>query len=154
MFDDNPFPKSKLYFNMLQLSRLFIGCIEETVREVHLAHAWFMGSWDFTTREEDGDLKKDLDNLSIEWMRLIGSQEPKLQALLGRLRRKKDEIESLRDGVSSLVNERRQYNEEIPCSLRISSLTPRQYASRLGALSSLPLVCVRTSTFSSSPLLR
>jgi hypothetical protein len=38
MFDDKPFPRSKLCFNMLQLTRLFINCIEETIRELHIAH--------------------------------------------------------------------------------------------------------------------
>jgi hypothetical protein len=106
MFDDKPFPRSKLYFNMLQLSRLFIGCIEETTRNLHMAHDDFMSNWDFD-EEDNSDFKKDLDKLSIEWIRLIESREPRLQILLDRLRRKKEEIESLRDGVSTLVKKLR-----------------------------------------------
>jgi hypothetical protein len=103
MFDDKPFPKSQLYFNMLQLSRLFIGCIEETIRGLHHLHDLFM-SHPYLKREGDY-LRKDLNKLSIEWLNLIESREPKLQVIVDRLRRKKEEIESLRDGVSTPMNE-------------------------------------------------
>jgi hypothetical protein len=105
MFDEKPFPKSKLYFNMLQLSRLFISCIEETIRDLHIGHDTFMDDLIFLAeRKEGSDLKKDIDNLSARWLKLIKSREPKLQVLVDRLRRKKEEIESLRDGVSTLGN--------------------------------------------------
>jgi hypothetical protein len=104
MFDDKPFPKSKLYFNMLQLTRLFIGCIEETIRDLHIARDRFMSNRTFELRKSDHNFKNDLEKLSIEWTKRIESREPKLQVLVDRLRRKKEEIESLRDGVSTLVN--------------------------------------------------
>jgi hypothetical protein len=103
MFDNKPFPRSKLYFNMLQLTRLFINCIEETIRELHIAHDGFTNCLVFTPTEHRC-FKKDLEKLSIEWIKQIESQEPKLQVLVDRLRRKHEEIESLRGGVSTLVN--------------------------------------------------
>jgi hypothetical protein len=101
MFDDKPFSKSKLYFDMLQLTRLFIGCIEETVRELHITHDRFIHHPNIKLATKDQNFKNDMNNLSIEWIEQIESREPKVQILLDRLRRKKEEIESLRDGVST-----------------------------------------------------
>jgi hypothetical protein len=90
---------------MLQLSRLFIGGIEETIRELYIAHDTFARMKGAPFPGDSSDITKDLEKISIEWMKLIESRESKLNVLLDRLRRKKEEIQSLRDGVSALVNE-------------------------------------------------
>jgi hypothetical protein len=47
-------------------------------------------------------LSKAFANLSTEWEELLAGQEAKLGLLLEQIRKKKEEVDSLRDGVSTL----------------------------------------------------
>jgi len=104
MFDDKNFTRSKLYFRTQQLCRVFSGCIDETIHELHSQYDEFMRSiksWDEYKRL---GMEDNLERLSNEWGDLLATRESKLQALLERLRKKGEEVRSLRDGVSPSIS--------------------------------------------------
>jgi hypothetical protein len=106
MFDDKSFPISKKYFQMQQICRIFTNSIEETIREIHDHRKRFevkwRDEWVFGLGRPSVEFADAYSNLSSEWDELLTSQESRLNLLLDRAQKKKDEIESLRDGVSNL----------------------------------------------------
>jgi hypothetical protein len=97
MFDDKGFPKSKKYFQMQQLYRIFNNYVEETIRDLQYQRESFMSEWDGNLEPE---LRAALSDVGFEWEKSLAIQLSRLNVLLDRIRRKKEEVESLRDGVS------------------------------------------------------
>jgi hypothetical protein len=103
MFDDS-FERSKLYFKVLQLLRIFSDEIRASVRDLELLN---MGNKDSATMEyllrfltaPLADMKALQDN----WEIVMKSQTEAQNRLLKRIADKAEEIKSLRDGVSSVL---------------------------------------------------
>jgi hypothetical protein len=95
MFDDKDFSKSKLYFKTIQLCRVFSNWIEETKYDLQLSHDKFV---DPHSRGPEGDFGE----VSFEWKRRIEEPLRQLSLLLEQVKRKREEVQSLRDGVSYL----------------------------------------------------
>jgi hypothetical protein len=105
MFNEKSFPRSKKYFQMQQLCRIFTNSIEETIRDLQKHYKRFMSNWQsyWNHRGQQPGLEVAFLNLTIEWEKLLATQESKLTVLLDRIRKKKEEVESLRDGVSTFL---------------------------------------------------
>jgi len=93
MFDDKSFSRSKLYFNVQQLCRVFGGCIQGTIEGLHNHHDAFMKQSYLWIKPR---VKSEL---STNWTKMIADRELKLRPLMERVNRKREEVESLRDGV-------------------------------------------------------
>jgi hypothetical protein len=101
MFDDKSFSRSKLYFNIQQLCRVFSACIQETIGNLHGHRNKFL-----RTSADPRHLSKDvLEDLLRKWLDMIEESELKLKPILERINRKREEVESLRDGVSPTSSE-------------------------------------------------
>ena len=103
MFDYGEFPRSKLYFRMQQLCRLFTSCIEETLRELQFHDDAFLGwfeNYHHRLPMNDNDVRFQ-EHITKKWKLAVEKQVAQLETLLERFKRKGEEVESLRDGVRS-----------------------------------------------------
>jgi hypothetical protein len=126
MFDDKDFSRSKLYFRLQQLCRIFTSCIEETLRELQFHDDAFMGWFEeyigsLPTSEVDAKFQ---DHLSKKWKTVIEKQVSHLETILERVKRKGEEVESLRDGV------RFHDAQEIKSKLKTSTAVQRNIGER------------------------
>jgi hypothetical protein len=99
MFDDEPgHPRSKIYFQMRQLCRVFEGCVKETIRYIQSPHDTLISLFDwqrFPVYVEDCGKQ-----LSLDWKELISPRVIKLNNVLDRIHAKSEEVESLQSSVS------------------------------------------------------
>ena len=104
MFDDKEFKRSKLYFTLLQLYRIFERCIEETLVDLEASQKDFLESWgsDSYTDTEDvlETLASDLETLDKHWREAMSESKKQLESIMERIKYKREEVNSLRDGVS------------------------------------------------------
>lgn len=107
MFDDNNFARSKLYFGSLQLLRVFSDWIEESQEDFQQL---FEDSVKYLNFGDWKDKREKEDKLEIDKVALISALEKTVdehkilfKALLDRIKKKQNEIESLRDGVSMQI---------------------------------------------------
>jgi hypothetical protein len=98
MFDDDNFPRSKLYFTLLQLCRMFQICVDKTLEGFKESRKGFFEVWD--DRREETDIKDDLSILEEHWDKAMSNPMKKLVSISLRIKTKQEEVESLRDGVS------------------------------------------------------
>lgn len=95
MFDDK-FERSRLYFTILQVLRLFGGCIVTVSNDLRQLDDLFLKRSDFPMR----DMKMDeLEVLRSNWGLVRETQRKAEQSLSDRISYKITEVESLRDGV-------------------------------------------------------
>jgi hypothetical protein len=104
MFDDNNFARSKLYFGSLQLLRIFSDWIEESQSDFQQLFEDYVNLLTYGDRK---DKREEEEKMKIDKAALISALEktadnPKIlfKAFLDRIKKKQNEIESLRDGVS------------------------------------------------------
>jgi hypothetical protein len=105
MFDDDSFSRSKNYFQMQQVCRMFGTSIEETMRDIEEFKVEVLSwvtyyNWGYDKLE---GLERELKCLSTEWDKYTTGQITKLKVVL-ELVQKKKEVESLRDGVSNSIS--------------------------------------------------
>ncbi|KAM7206039.1 hypothetical protein V8F33_000869 [Rhypophila sp. PSN 637] len=86
---DNSFQKSRTYFRVLQLLRIFSENIRETGSHLKSLRA---------RSRSDGDYQEDSD-IQRNWEIVLGFQSQKASELLQRIEEKSGEIKSLRDGL-------------------------------------------------------
>jgi hypothetical protein len=102
MFDDE-FKRSELYFGALQLLRVSSDWIEETMEDLKSSHMSCIEGLE-TTRgfiTNDCELRdEDIKLLDSAWQKLRNKKGDDYKTLLQRIKRKRKEVESLRDGVS------------------------------------------------------
>lgn len=94
IFDDGMLSRSKTYFRMLQLCRIFGKTIEETIRDLEVAN---VGSDQFFKQWLGFESSK---KLSEDWDIYTWKQVANLKVIRETLLEKGKELESLRDGVS------------------------------------------------------
>jgi hypothetical protein len=101
MFDDE-FKRSELYFRALQLLRVCSDWIEETVEDLKSSHMSCIEELETMVDYTDGYGLRDEDIklLGSTWQRLRNKENNDYNNLLQRIKRKRKEVESLRDGVS------------------------------------------------------
>jgi hypothetical protein len=103
MFDDDSFSRSKNYFQMQQVCRMFGTSIEETMRDIEEFKAKVL-SWvkhDYSWRYDRPEgFEHEFKGLSTEWDKYTTGQITKLKVVLELVQKKREEVESLRDGVS------------------------------------------------------
>jgi len=102
MFDDKSFLRSKAYFRMQQLCRIFGNTVDETIRDLRSTQAHIFDMYGETLKtswiSESG-----FEVLCKEWDEMTTNQIAKLSMILDRVRKKGDEVISLRDGVSCSI---------------------------------------------------
>jgi hypothetical protein len=103
MFDDKLFLKSKTYFRMQQLCRIFGDTIEQTSIDLRKTQSILFDQFrkqltEFWMRGNNSAF----ESLCKEWDDKTANQVFKLDAILERMRKKGEEVISLRDGVSHL----------------------------------------------------
>ncbi|PMD42964.1 hypothetical protein L207DRAFT_288847 [Hyaloscypha variabilis F] len=104
MFDDDSFSRSKNYFQMQQVCRMFGTSIEETMRDIEEFKAKVL-SWvkhDYSWRYDRPEgFEHEFKGLSTEWDKYTTGQITKLKVVLELVQKKREEVESLRDGLFS-----------------------------------------------------
>ncbi len=100
MFDGKSFLRSKTYFQLEQLCRIFSSSIEETIQDIQQTQFESLHEFKALFEEREGFVN-EFEALSNEWGERTTFQVAKLNIILDRIRRKKEEVISLRDGVSS-----------------------------------------------------
>jgi hypothetical protein len=105
MFDDS-FQLSEQYFTVLQLLRIFQGWIEEVEKGIDDLKKELIGqyeSWRAWRRlyalKDEEEWPLDMEKLEANFEKVKGFFELRVNPLKERIRRKKEEVESLRDGV-------------------------------------------------------
>jgi hypothetical protein len=99
MFDDSLYLRSKVYFRMEQLCRIFSCSVEETIKDIKKTQSENMRSFKNQYRW-DKNFASDIEVLETEWNKSTADQTARLNVVLDLIRRKKEEVVSLRDGVS------------------------------------------------------
>jgi len=99
MFDDNNFARSKLYFGSLQLLRVFSDWIEESQADFQqlFKDVFNQLNWEYKREKEH---KIDTGAIIVALEKTADEHKILFKALLDRIKKKQNEIESLRDGVS------------------------------------------------------
>ena len=97
MFDTKPFLRSKTYFQMQQLCRIFRTIVEETIKNIQWTQTQVLsqGKRHFKRRVAFED---EFEALAIEWERHTADNVLKLGSILDLIQKKSDEVVSLRDG--------------------------------------------------------
>jgi hypothetical protein len=108
MFDDDSFSKSKTYFEMQQLCRMFGISIEETIRDIEQFQEHVLGWVRFEHKEDKYNklegFEREFKRLSTEWDKYTVGQISKLNVVLELVQNKREQVESLRDGVSFSIS--------------------------------------------------
>ena len=102
MFDDS-FERSKLYFKVLQLLRIFSDEIQTSVRDLEYLN---IGETNTFIMREFLSLRRstaDTKVLQKNWETVMKYQTEAQDRLLNRIMDKEEEIKSLRDGVGSIL---------------------------------------------------
>ncbi|KAI0514641.1 hypothetical protein F5B22DRAFT_225808 [Xylaria bambusicola] len=95
MFDDN-FERSRLYFTILQVLRMFNECISTVSDDLRALDELFLKQTDFPMQ----DMREDeLEIMRSNWETVKKTQEEAAKALLNRILFKTEEVKSLRDGL-------------------------------------------------------
>lgn len=109
MFDDS-FQLSEQYFTVLQLLRIFQDWIEEVEKGIGDLRKELIGqyeSWRVWRRryapEDEEEWPLDMEKLEADFERVQDFFELRVSPLKERIRRKKEEVESLRDGVCQFL---------------------------------------------------
>ena len=109
MYDAQDLPRSELYFEILQILRIFSESIAQNVN--HLENLSEIASLAATAkfrpqhsanRQESEYLANAQEVIAFNWTKVKSLQKTAATSLLVRLDRKIEEIKSLRDGVSKL----------------------------------------------------
>lgn len=96
MFDDG-FERSRVYFTILQILRIFGDCIRTLSADLHVLDDFFlMGRPVFPLNDMRPN---ELRILRSNWDLVMAVQQSTAERLLDRLSKKEDELKSLRDGV-------------------------------------------------------
>ncbi|RWA05198.1 hypothetical protein EKO27_g9912 [Xylaria grammica] len=95
MFDDN-FERSRLYFTVLQILRIFGDCIRTVSDDLRDLDGLFLGDPDFPMRHMR---QGELHALRSNWESVRDAHRKAEQGLLGRILYKTEEVKSLRDGL-------------------------------------------------------
>jgi hypothetical protein len=91
---------------MQQLCRMFCTIIEETIRDIE---QFKVGTLSWAKRDPTWDrnwverFEHEFKALETEWDEYTADQITKLNAVLPLIQKKREEVESLRDGVSSSI---------------------------------------------------
>jgi hypothetical protein len=110
MYDAHGLPRSKLYFEVLQILRIFSESIEQNVKHleelpgrVSFETGGFFDHWIQIEREPrfQDVLPKVQEVLSFNWTKVTAVLKTSTERLRTRLDRKTEEVKGLRDGVSS-----------------------------------------------------
>lgn len=92
---------------MQQLCRFFGNYVEETIRDLQNHGQQFMSEWENSwsrRHQQPGpQLNEAFENLCLEWKEALKSQEAQLNVTLARVQKKKEDVEILRDGVSTFT---------------------------------------------------
>ncbi|KAL2061513.1 hypothetical protein VTL71DRAFT_6890 [Oculimacula yallundae] len=104
MFDDNEFKRSKLYFTLQQLCRMFRRYVEETQTDLEDMREGFFKQWGAET--QGIQLGGDLAHLRAYWNSVIEGPLNKLDAISARIKNKQEDVESLRDGLFNATSVR------------------------------------------------
>jgi hypothetical protein len=105
MYDDNKLHRSEFYFSLLQLLRIFSGLINQSMADLKSLAAKsnvIIGGLRSRRSGHFPELAGAAVALENNWDMLVARQAGFGGALLGRIERRLEEIESLRDGVSLL----------------------------------------------------
>jgi hypothetical protein len=108
MFDNDPFPRSELYFTILQRLRISADWISESLKDLEsLAEASQIMCEEGVTKSPDERRgRQDPVTVSVRtvleqnWKNIISHQKSLAKPLLERIEKKTEEVKSLRDGVS------------------------------------------------------
>lgn len=100
MFDDDLFSRSKTYFQMQQLCRIFGAIIEETIRDIEDFKEDTLSRVGNSYDERFQGFEREFKYLSNEWDKYTAGQIAKLTEVLELVQKKREQVESLRDGVS------------------------------------------------------
>jgi len=104
MYDSSRLQRSDLYFEMLQILRIFSGSIAQSITDLerlagHVRYCQECGLWKFPWEElKEQDAVKVIN---FNWNKVVSMQKKAASAALHQIERKNEEIKSLRDGVSS-----------------------------------------------------
>ncbi|KAL5314955.1 hypothetical protein ACEPPN_017605 [Leptodophora sp. 'Broadleaf-Isolate-01'] len=104
MFDDNEFKRSKLYFTIQQLCRMFKRYVEETQSDLEDLREGFFKQWD--KEKNDFEMRDDLRYLEHYWTEVMVEPKIKLESILTRIKNKQEDVESLRDGLFNATSVR------------------------------------------------
>jgi hypothetical protein len=106
MFDNDPFPRSELYFTILQLLRISADWISESLTDLEsLARTSQRFCEKFTKPPDERWGRQDPVTVSVctvlkqNWENIISNQKSLAKPLLERIEKKTEEVKSLRDGV-------------------------------------------------------
>ncbi|KAN0102633.1 hypothetical protein V8E51_010946 [Hyaloscypha variabilis] len=106
MFDNDPFPRSDLYFTVLQLLRISADWISESLKDLEsLAEASQIMCEIFTKSPDKRRGRQDPVTVSVRtvleqnWKNVISHQKSLAKPLLERIEKKTEEVKSLRDGL-------------------------------------------------------
>ncbi|KAJ8126151.1 hypothetical protein O1611_g7486 [Lasiodiplodia mahajangana] len=95
MFDDN-FERSKLYFTVLQILRIFGDRIRTVSSDLHMLDDLFLKRTDFPMRRMR---QHELQAMRSNWELVRATQKKAERCLLDRILSKTEEMKSLRDGL-------------------------------------------------------
>ena len=102
--------RSKLYFTLQQICRIFEKTLEETLVNLRQREEEFIGGWDgWQHTRKKTEVDDDLDILNKHWTEAMSASKKRLEWILTRVKDKRAEVESLWDGVckSRIKNELR-----------------------------------------------
>jgi len=99
MYDEKGHPRSKIYFQMRQLCRVFEGCVKETIRYIQSPHDTLIslfGDW----QSHSAYMEDCGKQIPLDWKELISPRVVNLNNVLDRIHAKSEEVESLQSSVS------------------------------------------------------